>query len=91
MSNFHLCSKCSQPIPSLVANSIWFSFGTRYDQVAVDILSKCKESVGTHDHDWGLSWWSDQGYASNGYKLFQAFPQVAESKSYPLSDQTQAY
>ncbi|KAH7216090.1 hypothetical protein DER44DRAFT_170006 [Fusarium oxysporum] len=74
------------PIPALIATSDWFSACTRPDQVATTILSKYTEPVGHHQHNWGLSWWRDKDRVGAGYRLFQAFPQVAENLEFgPLT------
>ncbi|KAG4262877.1 hypothetical protein FPRO03_10240 [Fusarium proliferatum] len=74
----------AEPIPALIATSSWFPTCTRPEQIAMTILSKCKEPVGHHYDDWGLSWLRDEERVGDGYRLFQAFPQVVENFG-PLS------
>ncbi|WKT52941.1 hypothetical protein QSH57_003503 [Fusarium oxysporum f. sp. vasinfectum] len=75
------------PIPALLARSNWFSNCTRPKQVATALLSNYNESVGHCHRDWALSWWRGNGFVSGSYRLFQSFPQVAESLEFGLLSQ----
>ncbi|EXL97722.1 hypothetical protein NOF04DRAFT_6913 [Fusarium oxysporum II5] len=76
----------AKPIPAIIATSSWFYKCTRPDEVATTILSKYREPLGHHPHDWGLSWWRDKDHVGDGYRLFQAFPQVVENLEFgPLT------
>ncbi|EMT68860.1 hypothetical protein FOC4_g10004952 [Fusarium odoratissimum] len=71
--------RLADTIASYQATSSWFYKCTRPDEVATTILSKYREPLGHHPHDWGLSWWRDKDHVGDGYRLFQAFPQVVEN------------